>query len=153
MPAEPSPVAEPDSLEDQIHSCMLQRQNLEAVLDCVADGVVAADLSLRVSNLNHAAQTILGWTRAEALGQPCSRVLGTTDDGGELDQVLRQRRPVDALSVTAHSRSGQPLRLVVSTRILRDHSGGERGVVAIVCSQLPCVQLYPERNFGCTFEM
>ena len=48
------------NLQSQIQRCMMQRQNMESIFNAVADGIIAFDLQLRVSNLNEAAQAMIG---------------------------------------------------------------------------------------------
>ena len=84
-------------LQDQIQACMMQRQNLEAIFNSVADGIIAVDLDLRVSNLNEAAQAITGYTREEAVGESCLEILGLQPNCGELRQVFSEHREVDGL--------------------------------------------------------
>jgi len=50
---------------------MMQRQNMEAIFNAVADGIIAFDLQLRISNLNEAAQAMIGYSREEAVGETC----------------------------------------------------------------------------------
>ncbi|MFA6108368.1 MAG: sigma 54-interacting transcriptional regulator [Candidatus Latescibacterota bacterium] len=131
-PAEPgSTPAGPSSLHDQIQACMMQRQNLEAIFNSVADGILAVDATLRVSNLNDATQQILGWPRREAVGESSLTVLGLAPEA-ELASILRERRQVDGYGVTIRTRQDHPRNLVVSTRVLRDGDGVELGVVAIL---------------------
>ena len=67
---------------DQLQSCMMQRvKTCEAIFNSVADGIVAVDFDLRVSNLNEAAQHIIGYTREEAIGASCAEVLGSDAEG------------------------------------------------------------------------
>ena len=116
---------------DQLQSCMMQRQNLEAIFNSVADGIVAVDFDLRVSNLNEAAQHIIGYTREEAIGASCAEVLGLDAEGG-LCALFAQRRDANGVEVAIVDRQGLRRHLTVSTRILRDEDAEERGVVAIV---------------------
>jgi len=116
---------------DQLQSCMMQRQNLEAIFNSVADGIIAVDFDLRVSNLNEAAQHIIGYTREEALGASCAEVLGSDAEGG-LCALFAQRRDANGVEVAIVDRQGRRRHLTVSTRILRDEDAEGRGVVAIV---------------------
>jgi len=119
------------ALENQIQACMMQRQNLEAIFNSVADGIMAVDLALRISNLNEAAQQILGATRQEAVGEFCPEIMGLASES-EFARILQERRQVAGQSVRMRDRSGQVRELVVSTRVLKDGDGTERGLVAIL---------------------
>jgi len=116
---------------DQLQSCMMQRQNLEAIFNSVADGIIAVDLELRVSNLNEAAQVMIGYTRQQAVGEACADVFGAQDADG-LCALFGQRREADGIEVVVVDRQGRRHHLTVSTRVLRDEGGEQRGVVAIL---------------------
>ena len=116
---------------EQLQSCMMQRQNLEAIFNSVADGIIAVDIDLRVSNLNEAAQHIIGYTRQEAVGESCADVLGDGSQEG-LCALFAQRCDANGVEVAIVDRQGRRRHLTVSTRILRDEDAEERGVVAIV---------------------
>ncbi|MFH1570599.1 MAG: sigma 54-interacting transcriptional regulator [Gemmatimonadota bacterium] len=122
----------PRHLQDQIQACMVQRQNLEAIFDSVADGILAVDAHLRVINLNRATQALSGYGRDEASGLSCLEVLGLPEDDEGLRPVLVERREVDSLPATVTDRHGRRRRLVVSTRLLRDEAGEPQGLVAIL---------------------
>ena len=119
------------TLENRIQACMMQRQNMEAIFNSVADGIVAVDLSLRISNLNLAAQEILGYVRQEVVGESCLEILGLAEED-ELACILQERRQVDGESVRIRDGRGREHRLVISTRVLRDADGTEQGLVAIL---------------------
>jgi two-component system, NtrC family, sensor histidine kinase AtoS len=129
VPAFVNPVAA--SLQDQMQACMMQRQNLEAIFNSVADGIMAVDLSLRISNLNEAAQQILAYTQQQITGEPFLAALGL-DPEADLGVSLSTRRPVDGLKVRATDGRGEPRQLLVSTRVLRDSLGLEQGMVVII---------------------
>ena len=119
------------TLENQIQACMMQRQNMEAIFNSVADGIMAVDLSLRISNLNLAAQEILGHARQEAVGESCLEILDLAEED-ELARILLGRRQVDGESVRIRDGKGREHRLVISTRVLMDADGTEQGLVAIL---------------------
>jgi two-component system, cell cycle sensor histidine kinase and response regulator CckA len=58
---------------------------MRAVLASVADAVVVAGVDGRVLMLNQAAEALVGWTQAEAGGQPMSKVLGLVETGSAED--------------------------------------------------------------------
>ena len=43
-----------EDLQNQIQLCMMQRQNMDAIINAGADGIIAFYLQLRISNLNEA---------------------------------------------------------------------------------------------------
>jgi PAS domain S-box-containing protein len=116
-------------LQDQIQFCMTQRQNLEAIFNSVADGILALNLELRISNLNTAALRLLETTRQEAVGQSCLEYLGPSQ---ELESLLRARRALDRYRHALRASSGQEHLLSISIRPLLDPDQREQGVVLIL---------------------
>lgn len=70
------------ALRDEVS---LQREKSEAILGRIGDGVAVADGRGAISQLNEAAEGILGCKAAEAVGRRCEDVLGLTVDGMPLD--------------------------------------------------------------------
>jgi PAS domain S-box-containing protein len=57
-----------------LEACLLERGNLQAILDSVADGILTVDEDLCISHFNRAAETITGFPAREAVGQPCPEI-------------------------------------------------------------------------------
>ena len=124
------PDTDPDQLlQDQIQFCMTQRQNLEAIFNSVADGIMALNLNLIISNLNIAAQQLLTTSHHEAVGQSCLELLGAP---AELAILLREGRQLDGYRHTLRTPGGQEHLLSLSSRPLRDEEGEEHGAVLIL---------------------
>ncbi len=51
-----------------------QAENLRTTLASIGDGVIATDAEGVITNLNPIAESLTGWTRSEAIGQPLARV-------------------------------------------------------------------------------
>ncbi|MBT4137974.1 MAG: sigma 54-interacting transcriptional regulator [Candidatus Latescibacteria bacterium] len=123
-----------DRLESQIQNCISQRKNLEAILNSVADGILAIDPYLRIVNLNLAAENILGLSRSAILGKSCSDVLERTGGSNECffkTTVERGTMVKDAeLLVLRPDRSVRKLN--VTTHALLDEKGQAQGLVAIL---------------------
>ncbi len=60
--------------ESALQACLVERGNLEAILDSVADGILTVDERRRIAHFNRAAETITGYAAKEALGQPCLEI-------------------------------------------------------------------------------
>jgi PAS domain S-box-containing protein len=99
----------------------LLRENeqwLAATLGSIGDGVIASDESGRVRFMNPLAETLTGWSRAEALGRELRDVFQTVDE--------RSRQPQENPALAA-LRLGVPSELTSGT-ILVGKDGTERPI-------------------------
>ncbi len=119
-------------LQNQIQLCMMQRQNMDAIFNAVADGIIAFDLQLRISNLNQAAQAMLGYSREEAVGESCLTLLPPTADRDRFNAILDSQQEVNESRVSIHNRNNRQLHLIMSTRVLKDDENIEKGLIAIL---------------------
>jgi PAS domain S-box-containing protein len=63
----------------------LEREKSDAILGRIGDGVIVTDEDSAVSQVNEAAEMILGCSSADAIGKPCHAAMGLTLDGQPLD--------------------------------------------------------------------
>lgn len=98
--------------EDQVHA---HHELLQATLSSIGDGVIATDAAGRVTFLNGVAQTLTGWTAAEATGVELTQVFRIVNE--------ETRAPVDNPAIRA-LRDGQIVGLANHT-ILLTKGGGE----------------------------
>lgn len=106
-----------------------RRAVLEALfgaLENAGDAAVAMDGAQRIVLWNRAAEALLGWPRAEALGRPCYDVLAGRDASGNLvchahcaDSVMAERgEPIRSRDLCYRTRDGRSLWVNVSTLVL-----------------------------------
>jgi PAS domain S-box-containing protein len=77
------------ALEAQQAELRRQREWFRITLSSIGDAVIATDAEARVSLINPVAETLTGWSAAEALGQPVQKVFTVINE--------RTRCPVDVL--------------------------------------------------------
>ena len=106
-------------------------QRLESIVEFSVDAVVGASLQGVITDWNHAAQRLYGYTAKEALGQPISMLAPA--GGEEVDRDLLERvsrgefvRNADTMR---QRKDGSPIEVMLSTSPIRDAAGL---VVAIV---------------------
>ncbi|NOZ10526.1 MAG: PAS domain S-box protein [Gammaproteobacteria bacterium] len=75
-----------NKMADQVHARESDRdaaiaeladreQHLALTLDSIGDGVIATDITGRVTNMNPVAETLTGWMKNEAMGLPLTEIL------------------------------------------------------------------------------
>ncbi|OGS49026.1 MAG: hypothetical protein A3K68_01920 [Euryarchaeota archaeon RBG_16_68_13] len=99
----------------------------------VSDAIVAADLYMRITSWNRAAEIIYGWTSEEVLGRPTPEVLRTEFGSTREEAVLRAVIEEGAWSgeVTQRRKDGRRLHVLVSATLVRDAAGTAIGIVAV----------------------
>lgn len=111
-------------------------QNLQNVMDSVADGIFTVDRSMHITAFNRAAVFITGFSREEAIGRPCHEVFRTeaclTDC--PVRQALRDGNPVLNREVYMLDKSGCRTPISVSASVLNDERGNIVGGVETIRS-------------------
>jgi two-component system, cell cycle sensor histidine kinase and response regulator CckA len=115
------------------------REDLATTLDCMVDGVVATDMEGRVTRINPAAESLIGWSAAEAGGRPVAELVCFLDGrtGAPVDH------PVDAVlegglriglsdQVVLVARDGRRVPAAASGAPIRNEDGSVRGVVLVL---------------------
>ena len=88
-----------------------ERERLAVTLDSIGDGVIAVDPKGRILLINRAGQTLTGWRRDEAIGQPLENVFYVIND--QTSEVYEHiAEDVQAL--------GNPLELEKAVLVTRD---------------------------------
>jgi two-component system, NtrC family, response regulator HydG len=106
-------------------------EHLATILDSVADGVFTVNAQMRITSFNRAAEEITGFSRDEALGQPCCEIFRTAVcfDRCPVREALKTGRPVVQREVDILDRNNRELPISVSASALRDASGQTIGGV------------------------
>jgi len=104
---------------------------IEAILDCINDGVFTVDHEWIVTSFNPAAETITGISSKEAIGRPCCEVFRANIC--ECDCALRRTLETGKPAVNQHvyimTAQGKRIPISVSTAPLRDENGDLMGGV------------------------
>ena len=106
-------------------------EHLATVLDSVADGVFTVDAELRITSFNRAAEEITGFSRDEALGQPCCEVFRTSVCFSQcpVREALETGGPVTNREVDILDRGNREVPISISASVLRDAEGRPIGGV------------------------
>lgn len=101
------------------------RDHLETILNCVADGVFTVDRDKRIRFFNHAAQRISGFSSNEAIGRFCRDVFKTGICGSSctLEEVETTGKDIINRPITILDRDGRSVLVSVSAANLRDSKG------------------------------
>ncbi|MEP9351659.1 EAL domain-containing protein [Xanthobacter sp. KR7-225] len=129
-------VMRPQTLEERI---LNENARAETTLNSISDAVIGTDLAGNVDYLNAAAESMTGWSRNEARGQPLDRVMkiinSTTREPkrNPVDMVLQQNKPMGLTAGTLLiQRDGSEVAIEDSAAPIQDSSGNINGAVIVV---------------------
>jgi len=88
-------VTERKRFEEEIAS---EKENLAVTLRSIGDGVITTDVQGKIIMINNAAETLTGWSSAEAVGQPLKTVFKIS-----IDLAAQARAQRDGYRTEAHS--------------------------------------------------
>jgi len=119
-----------------------EKERLAVTLRSIGDGVITTDAGGKITLLNKAAESLTGWTQAEAVGRPLDGVFQLLDENtrkcfdNPSDRVLKTdavfSRGTPAVLI---SRQGRERVVVTSGAPIHDPAGGVVGV-ALVCRDI-----------------
>ncbi|MBC7347047.1 MAG: sigma 54-interacting transcriptional regulator [Clostridia bacterium] len=131
------------------HALLTLKENATRVLDSLAEGLVAHDLSRRIFFFNRAAERITGYAREEVLGRDCYDVFpggfcGHKCSFQESGACVPERQTGYSVNIT--TKSGETRQVEVSVVPMRDNAGRTVGVLASYHDQTRLLEL--ERRLG-----
>lgn len=116
-------------LRDRIDTVIRQRNETEAMLSSMVEGVLAVDMEERVISLNHAAAEILGCNQTEAQGRSIHEVVRSTVLHHFVTDTLSSQEPVEKEIVLSYD--GDRVLNGHGT-LLRDAEGGQVGALIVL---------------------
>lgn len=117
-------------LDERIRTVVSQRNEQEAVLASMIEGVLAVDLDEKILRINQAAATLLDLSPEAAVGRRIQEVLRKPDLQTFVTEALRSKQPLEAemrLVIRGDERF-----LQAHGAPLRDASGKEIGVLVVL---------------------
>jgi len=110
------------------------QEDLQAILDSLAEGVVTLDDRRRITGINRAACGILEVERGEAVGADCCELMARQlgESGAQLRDSIRDGRPARGVPVRVRTRFGRAKVLVLHTDLLRGGEGARGGSVVVL---------------------
>ncbi|MEX0654349.1 MAG: ATP-binding protein [Phycisphaeraceae bacterium] len=123
-------------MQDRLETVVQNRNELDAVLSSMVEGVLAVDMDERVLNLNKAAATMLDLDPQQAIGRPIREAVRNAALQVYVAQTLGDQAPVeDELTLRVTDRSdaaGEDRYLQAHSAILRDAAGHRIGAMLVL---------------------
>jgi PAS domain S-box-containing protein len=97
----------------------------EIILNSIADGVFTVDLDWRITYFNSAAERIIGVLKEEAVGKFCAEIFKANicERSCVMKRTIKTGESIVNEVVTIVRADGKPLKLTVSTALLKDEKG------------------------------
>jgi PAS domain S-box-containing protein len=118
---------------------LAEKERLAVTLSSIGDGVMATDLTGKITLMNRAAEQITGWTADIALGRKLAVVLSvTTENNSEppvdlLQQVQETGAPCYRQElVSIYSKDGDEKIIADSAAPIRDQDGKTIGIIIVI---------------------
>jgi PAS domain S-box-containing protein len=124
------------------------------ILENLPDGIMALDLDWRIVALNSAAERLIGYSRAEAVGQHCYELLRTTRCGDTcpVRLAIKEGTSQRNLLVSARHRQGRRRWLCISASPAFDDEGRTIGGLEVLreasCIHSSCCETEREQAEG-----
>jgi two-component system phosphate regulon sensor histidine kinase PhoR len=117
-------------LDDRIHTVLNQRNEQEAVLSSMVEGVLAVDSKERVLTMNHAAGNLLSIAPPEALGRTLQEITRNSEIHDFARRALRADGPTERDITFFHS--GDTRSIQAHGAPIQDADGRRLGVVIVL---------------------
>ena len=116
-------------------SVVRERQQLAAIIEQSADGVMILDGRWRITTFNRAMELLTGWGREEAMGRPCAEVLAIKNNQGVnlclVDCPLQRRPPMQNPLIEGWVEGRDGRRRYVQSRYAPQHDSNGTLIGAI----------------------
>ncbi|MFH0814462.1 MAG: PAS domain-containing protein [Pseudomonadota bacterium] len=102
-----------------------RKNQIEVILNSIADGVFTIDRDKNVTSFNRAAERITGISRQQAIGQKCFDVFHSSicQTSCALEKTMRTGKEHIDLKVNILNVNGEEIPVSISTAVLRDETG------------------------------
>jgi PAS domain S-box-containing protein len=136
--AERELLAAKETLERKTEELQQQREWFEVTLSSIGDAVITTDVQAKVTYLNPVAESMTGWTLAQARGEPLERVFNIINEDtrqtvqNPIGRVLRTGEIVGLANHTALiDKHGTVIPIEDSAAPIRDAQGKVSGAVMV----------------------
>jgi len=116
-------------LDDRIRTVVCQRNEQEAILVSMVEGVLAVDANERVISLNAAAARLLDLSLEDAKGRSIQEAVRNTELQALITQTLSKQRSIEEAIVLT---GAEELYLQVRGTILKDAQGASIGALVVL---------------------
>ncbi len=116
---------------------MGHKDDCDKMMDSLPDGIFVVDAEKRITAFNRAAEILTGFTREEALSQPCCEIFRSENctGGCALDEAKESRNAVHNRIMSIVHKDGRRVPITISASALLDNKGNFVGGVETIRSR------------------
>lgn len=136
-----------------------EKERLEVTLHSIGDAVITTDQSAKVSFMNPVAESLTGWTEAEAVGKPLDAVFRIINEHtrepveNPVHKVLRDgTQQTLAEHTVLINRDGSEFTVEDSAAPIRTHDGKLQGVIMVFHDVTEAHKLHAEISYQATHD-
>ncbi len=135
-------ITERKRMEEQLHQALVEareaRDQYDALLRSVADGLIITDGDNRIILLNHAAEDLLGLRMKEALGKPLGKLVKEQALIDHVTAILTGGETGVPVDLELVDQSRKEARIIQAmTSVAHDLKGGKTGAITILHDVTP----------------
>lgn len=121
------------AMTEEVRANAARSRMLATIVEQSGEAIITKDLQGRITNWNHAAEKMFGYTESEALGQPITILYGD-DATVHFDSILRRIRSAETSSLERQlfAKDGRSLRVSLSISPLHGEGGEHLGEITII---------------------
>jgi two-component system NtrC family sensor kinase len=105
---------------------------LQRILDDSPDMIYTTDLEGSVTQFSRGGETLLGYSRVDALGMSCAELYPESEGRARIEALVRDGQPVRNLQTTVRRQDGSLRDVLVAASQLRNGDGKPYGTVGII---------------------
>ncbi|HUT94275.1 MAG TPA: helix-turn-helix domain-containing protein [Thermoguttaceae bacterium] len=122
------------SRSDNSPARTVTKEDLEAILDSLVEGIVTLDDERKIIGINRAACEILEVEKGQAVEADCCELMGKQlcESAAAVADSIRDGKPLSDFQVQVQTRSGRKKVLVFQTNTLRGPEDRRRGSVVVL---------------------
>jgi PAS domain S-box-containing protein len=117
-----------------LEKILLDKKNLEAILDHLPEGIICHDRERRITCFNRAAEALTGYSRAEVLGRDCHEAFGRPFCGNRCSFCGQAPEAWTTINYPLNivTKTGEPKQVQMAVVGLTDGAGCLAGVLATI---------------------
>ncbi len=129
-------------VKDRTKELTKERDKINKILACIADGLIVLDKDIRIISFNKRAEEITRFTSDEAVGRHCREIFRHGNCCNCLQETINLNHPLINIERAIHTKDDNFIPILSSIDVIRDENGNVTGGVMTFrdITMLKCMQ-------------